>query len=389
MAPDLLRDDVGRIAPDLVAWRRELHRHPELGFEEKRTAEFVAARLRELDIEIRTGVAVTGVIGLLRAPAPDGPGVLLRSDMDALPIQEVSGREYGSQVEGKMHACGHDGHMAMLLGAASLLSTRRQSLRRDVVLCFQPAEEGMGGGQRMIEEGVFDWVEVGTAFALHLWSPWPAGTVHVRSGPIMAAQDEFTARIKGKGGHGALPHCTRDPVVAAAQAIASLQTVVSRSVDPVEPAVVSIGSIHAGTAPNIVPEQAVMEGTLRSFSEPVRELLKSRLREVLEGTAQAAGCRAELELRPGFPAVVNDPEAVERVRSAAAEVVGEANVHEPAPLAASEDFSFFLNERPGAFVLVGAGNEKRGITAPHHSPDFDIEESVLPQGAELLARLAL
>jgi len=247
----------------------------------------------------------------------------------------------------------------------------------------------MGGGQRMIEEGVFDWVEVGTAFALHLWSPWPAGTVHVRPGPIMAAQDEFTARIVGKGGHGALPHCTRDPVVAAAQAIASLQTVVSRSVDPVEPAVVSIGSIHAGTAPNIVPEQAVMEGTLRSFSEPVRELLKSRLREVLEGTAQAAGCRAELELRPGFPAVVNDPEAVEQVRRAAAEVVGETNVHEPAPLAASEDFSFFLDKRPGAFVLVGAGNEKRGITAPHHSPDFDIEESVLPQGAELLARLAL
>ncbi len=384
-----LRQEADRLAPELVAWRRELHRNPELGFEERRTASFIAEKLLALGIETRTGIAKTGVVGILRAARRAAPGILLRSDMDALPIEERPGREYGSTIPGRMHACGHDGHMAMLLGAATLLVKHGDELRRDVTLCFQPAEEGAGGARAMLDEGVLRLADSREAVALHLWTPCPAGTLHLRSGPMMAAQDEFAARIIGRGGHGALPHAAIDPVVAAAQAIVALQTVVSRSVDPIEPAVVSIGAIHAGSAPNAIPEEARLAGTLRSFREEVRELLRRRLREVLEGTARVAGCRVELDLKPGFPAVVNDPRVVDAIRRIGGVVFGEDNVVEIPPLAASEDFAHFLREVPGAFVFLGAGNPGRGLTAPHHSPDFDFDESVLPRGAELLARIAL
>ncbi len=389
MTRDDLKAEAEDLGSDLVTWRRELHRHPELGFEEQRTAEFVATRLGRLGLEVRTGVGVTGVVGLLRAAQPEGPAVLLRADMDALPIQEVGGREYGSAIDGRMHACGHDGHTSMLLGAATLLVRRRDALRRDVVFCFQPAEEGKGGAERMIADGVLDWVETGSAYALHLWTPFAHGTVHVRSGPIMAAQDEFSARILGQGGHGAQPHLAVDPIVAAAQAVNALQTVVSRNVDPLQAAVVTVGSLHAGRATNAIPEQALLEGTLRSFDDGVRRQLRERVPAVLEAAAQAAGCKLEFELRPGYPAVINHASSVEAVRQVAGAAFGPANVHEPAPLTAAEDFAYFLQKRPGAFVLVGAGNAERGISAPHHSPEFDIDESVLPLGAELLARLAL
>lgn len=378
------------LAARVVAWRRELHAFPELGFEEHRTSAFVVERLRELGVEqIRTGVAETGVVAVLPGGDPAAEAVLLRADMDALPIQEVSGREYGSQVPGRMHACGHDGHTAMLLGAASLLAARRDRLPRSVVLCFQPGEEGMGGGRRMIEEGVLETPPVGRCFGLHLWSQFPAGTLHVRAGATMAAQDEFTATIRGRGGHGALPHQALDPIVAAAQTVTALQAVVSRSIDPIQPAVVTVGSLHAGSAPNVIPDEAVFEGTLRSFDESVRETIRERVRRVIESTAEAAGCTAELDLRHGYPAVVNDAAAADDVRRAAEAVFGAGNVVEPDPMAAAEDFAYFLRERPGAFAFLGAGNVERGITAPHHSPAFDIDESVLPRGAELLARLAL
>lgn len=389
METETLRQAAGRLAPELVEWRRELHRHPELGFEEHRTAAFVASRLRALGLEVTTGLARTGVVGILRAPSRRAPTVLLRADMDALPIQEEPGREYGSEVAGRMHACGHDGHVAMLLGAAALLSARPGALARDVAFCFQPAEEGRGGAREMVAQGVLELVEAAEAYALHLWSLFPAGTVHVRPGPTMAASDEFRARLVGRGGHGALPQRAVDPIVAAAQAVVALQSVVSRAVDPMEPAVVTVGSFHAGSATNVIPDDAYLEGTLRSFSEGVRETLRARVRQVLEGSAVAAGCRLEFELLAGYPAVVNDPGAVARVREAAREVFGEANVREPAPMAAAEDFAYFLEKVPGAFIFIGAGNEERGFNAPHHSPRFDFDESVLPRGAELLARLAL
>ena len=384
-----LRAAADGLAGDLVRWRRDLHRHPELAFEERRTSAFVATALERLGVEVRRGIARTGVLGVLRAPARGASAVLLRADMDALPVDEEPGREYGSTVPGKMHACGHDGHTAMLVGAATLLAARRLALTRDVVFCFQPAEEGGGGAREMIEAGALAAVETGEAYALHLWSLFPSGTLHVRPGPIMAAQDEFTARIVGKGGHGALPHRAVDPVVAAAQAVVALQAVVSRSVDPVRPAVVTVGVLHAGTAPNVIPGDARLEGTLRSFHPEVRSLLRDRVRETIEGAARAHGCSVEFELRPGYPAVVNHPAAVERVRRAGAEVFGAGAVVETDPMAAAEDFAYFLERLPGALVFVGAGSEARGITAPHHSPAFDFDESVLPRGSELLARIAL
>lgn len=388
MADDLKRR-VAAETESIVAWRRALHKRPELGFEEHDTAAFVALRLRALGADVTTGVGKTGVVGVLAPGKARRAPVLLRADMDALPIEEQAGRPYGSEIEGKMHACGHDGHMAMLLGAATVLSGVRDRLDRDVVLCFQPGEEGFGGAEAMIEDGVLSKHGVAEVYGLHLWSLFPVGTVQVRPGPTMAAQDEFTATIIGKGGHGAMPHEARDPVVAAALAITALQGIVARSIDPVQPAVVSVGSLHAGSAANVIPESAAMRGTLRSFDDGVREILRTRVREVLEGAAQAAGCRLEFTLYPGYPAVVNDAAAVGRVRQHAALVVGEGHVVEPAPMAAAEDFAYFLRKLPGAFAFIGAGNAARGITAPHHSPHFDIDEAALPIGAELLTRIAL
>jgi amidohydrolase len=386
---DDLRHRVEAVTESLVAWRRALHRRPELGFAEHETAAFVAERLRGIALDVTTGIATTGVAGVLRAAEPKRAPVLLRADMDALPIVEAPGRSYGSEVTGKMHACGHDGHMAMLLGAASILSDVRERLDRDVVFCFQPGEEGFGGAAAMIDAGLLSRYGVAEVYGLHLWSLFPVGTVQIRPGPTMAAQDEFVATMIGKAGHGAMPHEARDPVVAAAQAIVALQSVVARSVDPIHAAVVSVGSLHGGSAANVIPEVATMHGTLRSFDEGVRELLRRRVREVLEGTAAAAGCRVEFTLHPGYPAVVNDASAVERVRRLAAAVVGAENVVEPPPMAAAEDFAYFLREVPGAFTFIGAGNVARGVTAPHHSPAFDIDEAALPIGAELLARIAL
>ena len=386
---DPIKARADELAPTIVGWRRDLHRQPELGFEEVRTAAYVKERLDALGLEVHSGIAETGMAAILRAENSSGPGVLLRADMDGLPVTEIEGREYGSKTVGRMHACGHDGHMSMLLGAATILNERRAELDRDVLFCFQPGEEGYGGGEKMIQQGVLDLIEIGSAFALHLWSPFAAGTVHVRSGPIMAAQDSFVARIIGEGGHAAMPHATRDPIVAAAHAVTALQTIVSRNVDPIQPAVVSVGALHAGTVSNIIPDEATLQGTLRSFNEDVRELLKKRAAEVIEQSARAHGCRSEFELESGYPATVNEARAVETVRRVSVPVFGADNVIEPPPMAPAEDFSYFLQKRPGAFILVGAGNEERGITAPHHSAEFDIDESVLPRGAELLVRLAL
>jgi len=389
VSTDRLRADADALAGEIVAWRRHLHRHPELSQGEHATAAFVAGKLEALGIEVHTGIAGTGVAGVLRAPAHRGPGLLLRADMDALPVQEVPGREYGSTVPGRMHACGHDGHVAMLLGAARLLAERRAALPQDVVLCFQPAEEGPGGAAPMIAAGVLDLVEIGSVWGIHLWSAFEVGTVHVRPGAMMAAQDEFEARLEGRGGHGAQPHTARDPLVAAAYGVTALQSIVARSVDPLEAAVVTVGAFESGSAPNVIPDEARLCGTLRSFSEEVRELLRRRVHEVLAGVAAAGGCTLAFELRPGYPATINDPRAAAHARAVAAEVVGSAGVREPRPMAAAEDFAYFLQQRPGALLFVGAGNVARGIDAPHHSPRFDIDEAALPRGAELWARLAL
>jgi amidohydrolase len=377
------------IAADIIAWRRRIHRNPELGFEERKTGALVSAHLEELGLEVRSGIAGTGVAAILRAPSAKGPAILLRADMDALPIKEVEGREYGSKVEGVMHACGHDGHVAMLLGAATMLVEQREQLGRDVLFCFQPAEEGRGGAESMIREGVLELVEIGSVFALHLWSQAETGSVHVRPGPALAASDEFSADLIGIGGHGAMPQVARDPIIAAAQGVLALQSIVARGVDPAEAAVVTVGSIQGGSATNIIPERVHLMGTLRSYSDEVRQFLRRRVREVLQAAAAACECRLEMELHEGFPVMVNDAAAVELVRRVAAEQFGANNVFDPGLLPASEDFALFLQQRPGAMVFLGAGNAERGIVAPHHSPEFDIDERALPMGAELLTRLVL
>jgi len=384
---DRLSADAKALEPKLTEWRRALHRKPELGFEERWTSGFVAERLEEMGYEVERGVAQTGIVAKLSGKSK--AAVMLRADMDALPIQEVEGRPYGSEHAGRMHACGHDGHMAMLLGAASLLKTREADLPRDVLLCFQPAEEARGGARAMIEDGVLDRADVREVYGLHLWSGFPVGEVHVRPGPIMAAQDEFTAVFHGQGGHGALPHTTIDPNLAAAQGLVALQSVVSRRIDPLHAAVVSVGRIAGGEAANVIPETTELVGTMRSFDPGVREQLRRDVRTVLAGIADAHGCRLAWELRKGYPAVVNEASATERARAVAERVVGAERVVTCAPMAAAEDFAYFLEQRPGAFMFVGVRNEERGITAPHHNPAFDLDESALPVGAELLARLAV
>ncbi|MDH3626207.1 MAG: M20 family metallopeptidase [Acidobacteriota bacterium] len=381
MGADAIRDQ-------LVTWRRFLHRRPELGLEEHETSAFLQKTLTELGIEIHTGYAGTGVVGVLRCGRPDAGAVLLRADMDGLPVQEVDGRDYGSEIPQRMHACGHDGHMAMLLGAATQLKDR-DDLPRDVLLCFQPGEEGFGGAEKMIAGGVLDLADVQAVYGLHLWSQFDVGTVQLRPGPAMAAQDEMRARFIGRGGHGALPHNTIDPIVAASQAVVTLQQIVSRNIDPLEAAVITIGAIRGGEAANVIPDFAEIEATMRAFDGGVRNTIRERAEAVCRGVATATGCELDYELLPGYPPVVNNADAVAKARRVAIEAFGESAVIEHAPMAAAEDFSYFLNERPGAFIFIGARNQERGITAAHHSPNFDIDEAALPIGTELLTKIAL
>ncbi|MBI3912393.1 MAG: amidohydrolase [Armatimonadetes bacterium] len=373
-----------RLRADLVAWRRNLHACPELGFQEHRTAAFVAERLRRFGLEVRAGVAQTGVVAML---GREGPVVLARADMDALPIQEESEVDYRSQTPGVMHACGHDGHTAMLLAVARLLAARTDEIRGRVKFMFQPAEEEHGGALPMVEAGVLTDPPVQAAFACHLWNDLDVGKIGVRSGAMFAATDALEITVSGQGGHGAAPHQTVDAVLAACQVVTLLQSVVSRSVNPLRAAVVTIGAIHGGGAPNIIPPEVRLRGTIRSFEPDVRETVLARVREVAEGVCAAAGARAEVCLTAGYPATVNDPEMVDLVRAAAADVVGWDNVVELDPSMGGEDMAFVLQRVPGAYFAVGSRNEARGLSLPHHNPRFDFDEEALSVGAETMAHV--
>ena len=390
VAADLKRD-VGEILPGVVADRRHLHEHPELGMQEYETSTFVTERLRALGVDdIRTGISETGVTGLIRGTG-DGPGrdkvVLVRADMDALPIQEENDVEYRSQTDGVMHACGHDAHTSILLGVARMLMDRRDTFAGTVKLVFQPCEEtGPGGAKWMIEQGVMQDPPVDACFGLHVWQNEPVGDVLVGDGPVMAASDRFEVKIQGKGGHGAMPDGCVDPIVAGMQIVGALQTLVSREVDPTESAVVTVGEFHAGHAPNVIPDTAVIRGTVRSFSPEVRDLLEKRIGELAEGVGSAMRAGVTAEYRRGVPATVNDPAMADVARRAAIEVVGEDHVRPQVPTMGGEDMSFFLEEKPGCYFFVGTNNEERGLVWGHHHPRFNIDEEALGIGVETMVR---
>jgi amidohydrolase len=375
------------VVRDVVELRRDFHAHPELGFEEVRTAGIVAQRLKALGYEVRTGIGQTGVVGILRTKKP-GKTILLRADMDCLPIIELSGVEYASTSPGKMHACGHDGHTAMLLGAAQMIVERRDLLSGTIVLCFQPAEEGKGGARAMIEDGVLDDPHVERVYGLHLTSHYRTGLVLMRPGPVMASSDSIEVTIHGRGGHGASPHQTVDPVLTSAYFVSQLQSVVSRNVDPIEPAVVTIGAIHGGTIHNVISDDVTLLGTVRAFSESEREQMKPRIERVLSGCCAAGGASYDYRYVKRYPVTVNDAAQAAYLRELALRTVGPERTADLVPTMGAEDFSFMLQRRPGCFFFVGSQSDER-TAVPHHNARFALDEACLSTGVQMMVALAL
>jgi amidohydrolase len=376
---------IGDLQDEMTAWRRDLHAHPELAFQERRTSAFVADKLRGFGFdEVHAGMAKTGVVGVLKAGGGAG-AIALRADMDALPIHEATARPYASTVPGRMHACGHDGHTTMLLGAARYLAETR-NFDGTVYFIFQPAEEMDGGGRVMVEEGLFERFPTPRVFGLHNWPMAPFGTFGVRPGPIMAAADRVQIRLSGQGGHGAMPHRCRDPIAAGAQIVTALQTVVARNVDPVAQAVVSITQFHGGEADNVIPQEATLRGTIRSFAPGVRDLLERRIGEIARGVAEAHQVSAAVTYTRGYPPTVNSDAEAELAAAAAAEVVGEDRVDRAvAPAMGAEDFAYMLERKPGAYIFMGVGQDD--ATPMLHSPNYDFNDEALPYGASYWARL--
>lgn len=382
MASYLTEDEIKQ----LTGWRRDFHAHPELAYTESRTSELAAAHLKSCGYEVTTGVGKTGVVGLLKGGAP-GKTVMLRADMDCLPLTEENDVPYRSQHPGRMHACGHDGHTAALMSVARKLREMSGSLKGAVKIVFQPAEEGGNGAEKMIRDGVLLNPKVDAAFGLHVWNDQPVGKIALNPGALMAGVHSFEVTIVGKGGHGAAPHQAVDAVVTAAQVISNLQTVVSRNVDPLETAVVTVGSIHAGDAFNIIPETALLRGTVRYFNPKLGDALPEWIERVVRGVTDSMGARYEMKYERLTPPTINNAEMAEFVRAIAVELVGSENVIFDARTMGGEDMSFFLNEVPGCYYFVGSRNEQRGLIHPHHSPRFDFDERALEIGVEMTCRI--
>jgi amidohydrolase len=373
----------------LVELRRDFHRHPELAHQEHRTAEIVAQRLRDLGLDqVRTGVGQTGVVGLLRGSRP-GRTVMLRADIDALPLTEADrGQSYRSVEHGCHHACGHDGHTAILLTVADLLAMRKRDLPGSVLFVFQPAEERVGGAAGMLENGALD-LKPDACFGLHLWNELQLGQVDIRPGPIYASADAFVIELTSSGGHAAMPHQVADPVLASAELVVALQTLVSRESPPLEPAVLTIGSIHGGTAPNIIPARVELQGTLRVFDPDLRQRLLQRMAELIDGLATTFRVKAELRMTDACPACVNDAAMADLVTDVARRVVGSHNTHAQTRTMGADDMSLFLNAVPGCYFFMGSANRERGLDSPHHSPTFDFDERALEVGVQMLTSVAL
>ena len=374
-------------ASQVVAWRRHLHRHPELSFQEVDTAQFVAEILGTLEGVEVSRPTPTSVLGRLRGDLP-GPCLGLRADMDALPVTEETGLPFASERPGVMHACGHDGHTAMLLGAAKLLAEMRHLLHGEVRFIFQHAEElSPGGAQELVGLHLLD--DVDFFVGQHLWAPLEAGKVGIAAGPVTAAPDSLTITVTGRGGHAAQPHLTIDPIPVVAEIVLALQQIVSRNIDPLRPVVLSVTQIHAGTADNVLPNEATIVGTVRTQDVSVQKLVAELMERTVQGIAHAHGADARVDYEKGYLPVVNDPATTQRVRTAVANLLGENAVTQTEPSMVGEDFSAYQQVAPGCFFWLGSRNEANGIVFPHHHPRFDIEEGALPLGAAALAAIAL
>ena len=377
---------VADLQPDIQAWRQDIHQHPELLYDVHRTAAFVAERLREFGCdEVATGLGRTGVVGVIKGRKPAGGGDIkvigLRADMDALPIEEETNLAYASKTPGKMHACGHDGHTAMLLGAARYLAETR-NFAGDAVVIFQPAEEGGAGAAAMIKDGLMDRFAIDQVYGMHNGPGIPVGSFAIRSGPIMAATDAIDIRIEGLGGHAARPHKCIDSVLVGAQLITALQSIVSRTVDPLESAVISMCEFHAGNARNVIPQTAELKGTVRTLTAEVRELVEKRVREVVAGVAQITGAKIELNYERGYPVTVNHASQTDLATRIAKEIAGADNVHETPPMMGAEDFAYMLEARPGAFIFCGNGN-----SAGLHHPAYNFNDEAIVYGTSYWIKL--
>jgi amidohydrolase len=380
--------------PYTQSMRRDFHIHPELGFHEVRTGGIVAKELEALGLEVTKGIGKTGVVGLLEGEKP-GPVILLRFDMDALPIVEETGAEYASQNQGVMHACGHDGHTAMGLTVAKILQAHRNELGGTIKFCFQPSEEGfngeeVGGNQMMIRDGVLEGPKVERTLSMHLWNEKPIGWIGVGKGPVMAGAELFTIKLTGKGGHGAAPHLTIDPIVAASQVVTALQSITSRNVAPLQSAVVSVTTLHSGTTFNVIPQEAELTGTIRTFDPDVRKKVLERFDQIVRGIGEAMGCQVEIDAKRVTPAVINHDAIAQKVEETAHQLLVDSTIDtSPYMTMGAEDMAFMQEKVPGCYFFIGSNNKERHLDYGHHHPKFDFDEEALVRGAALMAAAAV
>jgi len=382
------KEEIVLLKDEMIKMRRDFHRIPEPAFQEVETSKVVAQRLEEYGLEVKTGIAKTGVVGLLRGKR-EGKTILIRADMDALTVREQTGLEFSSEHEGVMHACGHDGHMTVGLTAARILSEHRDDLKGNVKFVFQPAEEGPGGAKPMIEEGVMEDPKVDAALGLHLWNYLPIGKVAVSPGPVMASMDSMRIKIRGKGGHGAIPHEAVDSIVVSSHVVTALQEIVSREIAPLSPSVVSIGTIKGGYAFNIIADVVEMEGTTRALDADLQKTLPSRIERIIKGVTSSMRADYDFDYTFLYPVTVNDQGMARLIEEVAATVVGQENVVSFEGTMGGEDMAFYLREVPGCYFFLGSSNKEKGLDHPHHSPQFDFDEDVMPIGVEIFTRAAM
>ncbi|MGQ9646353.1 MAG: M20 metallopeptidase family protein [Thermodesulfobacteriota bacterium] len=381
-----LREKINEMKDWLVDIRRTIHKRPELGFEEVETSKLISEWLQKFGLEVKRGMAKTGVVGLLKGRKP-GKTVAIRADMDALPMDEINRVPYASQIKGKMHACGHDAHVTILLGVARFFSWIPDQVMGNIKWIFQPAEEGGGGGRIMVEEGVLENPKVDAIFGAHVFPLLPVGKVGIYEREGLASADRFTIKIIGKGGHAASPHLCKDPILAAGHLITQIHTIVSRDVNPLESGVITIGKVNGGTASNIIPDEVELVGTVRSLSPQVREGLKARIEQVTQGVTHSFSMDYRYNFEYGYPVLINNTEMSRLIASACSRGIGKENVEVLKPSMGGEDFAYYLEKVPGSFFRLGCRNEARGIVHPYHSSLFDIDEEVLPFGVEMFVRI--